>query len=168
MQGELRYISTSGQPAFDGAGRFLGYRGISKDITRQIQIDRRIAVEQAVNRILAEANTVNDATQRILRAVCEPLGWTCGAYWALDQEAQTLTCVETWGVSAPGVDDFRAVTKKKQLPVGNQGLVRRTCASGEPQWIRNVTKEKSFQRGPEALAAKLRSAFAFPIKVNTT
>ena len=31
--GELRYVSVSGEPIFDAAGEFTGYRGVAKDIT---------------------------------------------------------------------------------------------------------------------------------------
>jgi len=31
--GKVRYLSTSGQPVFDEAGRFTGYRGVGRDIT---------------------------------------------------------------------------------------------------------------------------------------
>jgi diguanylate cyclase (GGDEF)-like protein/PAS domain S-box-containing protein len=168
LQGELRYISSNGQPAFDEDGRFLGYRGISKDVTRRIQIERRMAVEQNVARILAEATSVTEAAERILRAVCETLGWACGAHWVLNEEARTLKSAETWGIAAPGIQEFLAVTRSiAPLPITGDGLVRHTCASAEPRWIRNVTKETSFLRAPHAATAKLRSAFAFPIKEGT-
>jgi PAS domain S-box-containing protein len=34
-EGRLRYISISGQPVFDDAGNFKGYRGVGKDITQR-------------------------------------------------------------------------------------------------------------------------------------
>ncbi|MGE5526410.1 MAG: ATP-binding protein [Rhodospirillaceae bacterium] len=33
--GKIRYLSTSGQPVFDDAGRFIGYRGVGRDITER-------------------------------------------------------------------------------------------------------------------------------------
>jgi PAS domain S-box-containing protein len=33
--GDLEYISASGMPLFDGDGRFLGYRGIGRNVTEQ-------------------------------------------------------------------------------------------------------------------------------------
>jgi light-regulated signal transduction histidine kinase (bacteriophytochrome) len=33
--GTLHYVSTSGEPLFDAEGRFRGYRGVGKDITRR-------------------------------------------------------------------------------------------------------------------------------------
>ena len=33
VDGGFCYISTSGQPVFDGTGRFRGYRGLARDVT---------------------------------------------------------------------------------------------------------------------------------------
>jgi diguanylate cyclase (GGDEF)-like protein/PAS domain S-box-containing protein len=165
LGGEQRYVSITGRPAFDANGRFLGYRGISKDVTRRVQIERRMAVEQNVASVIAEATSATEATERILRAVCETLGWTCGARWVLDEETRTVRSAETWGIDAPGVPEFLAATRSlAPLPITGEGLVRLTCASAKPRWIRNITKETSFLRAPHATKAKLRSAFAFPIK----
>jgi len=40
--GAKRYVSISGEPVFDEDGRFVGYRGIAKDLTERKQIDDRI------------------------------------------------------------------------------------------------------------------------------
>ncbi|MDA9459943.1 hypothetical protein XI00_37870, partial [Bradyrhizobium sp. CCBAU 21359] len=34
------YVRTSGKPFFDGKGNFLGYRGVSTDITATIRADQ--------------------------------------------------------------------------------------------------------------------------------
>ena len=40
--GELRWSSTSGKPIFDARGGFLGYRGIGRDITEEVDPSRRL------------------------------------------------------------------------------------------------------------------------------
>ena len=40
--GSQRFTSISGEPIFDGDGRFTGYRGLSRDITEQKQAEARI------------------------------------------------------------------------------------------------------------------------------
>ncbi len=37
--GAMRYFSTSGEPVFDAAGAFQGYRGIGKEITERVLVD---------------------------------------------------------------------------------------------------------------------------------
>ena len=42
--GALRYVSASGYPMFDEAGRFTGYRGIARDITARKHDEQRITL----------------------------------------------------------------------------------------------------------------------------
>jgi two-component system cell cycle sensor histidine kinase PleC len=39
----VKHLSVSGKPVFDAAGRFLGYRGTTRDVTLQIETDRALA-----------------------------------------------------------------------------------------------------------------------------
>lgn len=40
--GEIYYVSISGEPVFDEAGRFAGYRGIGRDITERRRAEERV------------------------------------------------------------------------------------------------------------------------------
>ena len=51
--GEARYVSTSGKPLFDDAGRFLGYRGTGRDLTDQQSMREELV---QTNRQLNSAN----------------------------------------------------------------------------------------------------------------
>ena len=51
--GEARYVSTSGKPLFDSAGRFLGYRGTGRDLTDQQRMREELI---QTNRQLNSAN----------------------------------------------------------------------------------------------------------------
>jgi diguanylate cyclase (GGDEF)-like protein/PAS domain S-box-containing protein len=42
FQGEHRYFSVSGEPMFNGDGRFRGYRGVARDITARKRAEQRI------------------------------------------------------------------------------------------------------------------------------
>jgi hypothetical protein len=37
----MQYLQVSGEPKFDSAGRFVGYRGIGMDVTERIRLDRK-------------------------------------------------------------------------------------------------------------------------------
>src|SRR5687767_6950975 len=56
--------------------------------------DRRRTAQYTVTRVLAEAETLENATPRILSAVCEGLGWDVGALWTVDHGV--LRCVGVW------------------------------------------------------------------------
>lgn len=58
--GTESYIRTSGQPMFDGDGRFTGYRGINREISREIT-----ATQQAENKVKVAQQRLFDAMENI-------------------------------------------------------------------------------------------------------
>jgi len=46
-----RHVSTSGRPIFDGAGRFMGYRGTTTDLTAQREAEERLHQTQKMDAI---------------------------------------------------------------------------------------------------------------------
>src|SRR5689334_15988848 len=127
-------------------------------------MDRRLAIEHAVTRVLAESSSIAEAAPQIIRAICEPLEWACGARWEPDKNL-ALRCAETWGDASAGIDAFLETTRRQAPSPQLGGLNRRAWLERKPTWIRDVTEEATFRRAPEALKAGLHGAFAFPIKV---
>ncbi len=66
QQGELHYISTSGQPMFDGKRRFRGYRGIGKDITESMRAEQLLRLEHVVARCLSESDGASTALKAVI------------------------------------------------------------------------------------------------------
>jgi PAS domain S-box-containing protein len=70
------YVRTSGKPFFDAGGKFLGYRGVSTDITATIRADQ---AEQALRRAQAElahvtrVTTLGELTASIAHEINQPL-----------------------------------------------------------------------------------------------
>jgi PAS domain S-box-containing protein len=75
-EGAPIYIRTSGKPLFDAGGRFLGYRGVSTDITAMIRAEQ---VEQALRRAQAElahvtrVTTLGELAASIAHEITQPL-----------------------------------------------------------------------------------------------
>jgi diguanylate cyclase (GGDEF)-like protein/PAS domain S-box-containing protein len=165
-RGELRYLSVSGQAVFDASGRFGGYCGTAKDITRTVQMELRLAIEHAVTRHLEQSGSIEEASPRIMRAICENLGWACGARSQPEGPDNALRCAETWGVSSAAIDAFLDATRQQRAHSAQAGgLTRRVWAERQPRWIVDVSREPGFRRASDALRAGLHSAFAFPIKL---
>ena len=70
------YVRTSGKPFFDPSGKFLGYRGVSTDITAVIRADQ---AEQALRKAQAElahvtrVTTLGELTASIAHEINQPL-----------------------------------------------------------------------------------------------
>ncbi len=126
------------------------------------QAGTRQAAQFAVTRVLAESATMDDAMPRLLRALCEGLGWEAGEAWTLEPGARVLRWQAMWHL--PGLDlaDFLAGSRDLTFAAG-VGLPGRCLATGRPVWTPDVTRDPEFVRAGAALEAGLRAAFAFPI-----
>jgi hypothetical protein len=126
--------------------------------------ENRLIIQHAISRILSESTSLDAATPRIVRAVCENLGWDMGAIWMVDRQANELRCVDHWHLSSIDFSEFEAITKVYRFPHG-EGMPGRIWASGKPEWISDVAGDPSFLRAVYAEKAGIHSAFGFPIKL---
>jgi len=135
-------------------------------VSNTAQLEQRLAIEHAVTRALNEASNFGEASERIIRTVCEILGWACGARWALDAKNDIMRRAETWGIASPAIDGFLEATRGMEQIREQGGLIRRAWLEDAPVWIADVAREKSFRRTVDAQTAGLHSAFAFPVKAD--
>jgi PAS domain S-box-containing protein len=147
-------IATNGQPLFTGHIR---------DITARWQTEQRLAAQYAVARVLSESATLDEATPRILQAVCETLQWDAGTIWNVDRHAGVLRCVDIWRRAELAIEAFEARTRRTTFASG-VGLPGRIWARGEPAWIPDVTRDSNFPRARFAARTGLHGAFGFPIR----
>src|SRR5712691_8810954 len=162
-QGEVRYISTSGQPVFDDKGRFRGYRGIAKDITETKRAEELQSLEHSVAQWIAEAESVTAAVTAAIRAICETEGWECGRYFRPDNEAGVLRFGESWGVPEPAIQEFIERSHGINHRPG-VGLMGRVWQSGQPLWVADVTKDSRALRAGFTDYVGIRGGFVFPVK----
>jgi len=122
---------------------------------------RRLAAQYATTRVIAEAKTLEEATSRVLEAVCETLGWAMGASWTPD-EAGVLRCTEVWVKPGPPLSSFVEATRGATFALG-EGLPGRVWSARKASWIRDLAVDANFPRAPFAAKEDLHGAFAFPI-----
>ncbi len=132
------------------------------DLTERKRAEERLAVQHAVTRILAEAATVEAATPKILKALCEHLEWDLGALWRIDQQAGVLRCAELWRVESVEAVQFEAATRASTFRPGS-GVPGRVWASRTPAFIPDATHDPTFLRADVAARDGLHAVFAFPI-----
>ncbi|HKS28326.1 MAG TPA: PAS domain S-box protein [Pyrinomonadaceae bacterium] len=133
-----------------------------KDESERRQAELRLETQYAITRALADSTTLAEAAPRLLEAVCRSLGWSLGALWRVDEETDTLRCVETWHVPGVEVPVFEETSRERAFARG-EGLPGRVWESGQPAWITDVAANGNFPRAAIAKKAGLHAAFAFPI-----
>jgi PAS domain S-box-containing protein len=137
--GEM-WVSNSGVPRFDRAGAFLGYRGASRDVTREVE--REQAITQSAERLrralegsrlaLWEADLRSDELF-LSAAWAEILGAPAGETRTTFAELATLLAPE----------DLEAVKRAQhnavRSPSGEYAITHRIRArDGEWRWIRST------------------------------
>jgi len=146
-------------------GEVAGLIGTIVDITERKQAEQREAIEHAVQRYLGSDDSLADAIRGIMRVMCERLDWACAARWSLDERENRLHCVETWSVDDERIRAFLDTSRRETFVPGTTGMIRRVLSTGESVWIADIAEKKDFLRGPMALAAGLKGAFALPVRM---
>ena len=160
--GTRRYVSVSGEPIFDSAGRFAGYRGVGRDITTQKRGEELLRLEHQVARTLADAADMESGLDSVLRAFCEAEGWACGRYFELDEAASLLRFRTAWGKPDPSVERFIEGSRALTYASG-EGLCGKVWASGEPTWSKDTTVDARVKGTKLAARTGIRGAFVFPV-----
>ena len=161
--GSERWVSISGEPIVDAEGSFKGYRGIGKDITARKREESLLALEHAVARGLAEADTVKAGLKEVIRAICETEDWECGRLLKVDEPAGVLRFIESW--SKPGAAIERFIESKRDAVYGpGVGLAGCAWQSGEAAWVSDINQDDHSMRVALTLETGMRGAFHFPVK----
>ena len=123
---------------------------------------RHTTLQFAVSRALAESQTVAEASDGILRVLCESLKFDLGEIWQINPTANRLVHARSWSASSRKFLQFQALSQTVQFRCG-EGLPGRVWETHAPEWIEDVTESDSFTRTGAALAAGLRCGFAVPL-----
>jgi PAS domain S-box-containing protein len=141
--------------------------GTSIDITERKNAERRMMLEQAVARVLADSATMHEAAPRVLQAVGGRLGWDIGAFWTVDSSTNLLRCIEVWHSPHVNVSAFVQASRDHTFSRG-LGLPGRIWASGRANWILDVSQDANFPRSQSVSESssheKLHGAVGFPIR----
>ncbi len=151
-------------------GEVVGLIGTIIDITERKQSERRREMEHAVTRVLAEAGDLREAVPRIIRTICDTMGWHYGDHYVLDPELSALRRQDAWYVDTPEMKAFDAAFTHRIIRIDQdemtKGLVRRAYATRQPVWIADLAAESGVKRGEHISRAGLHGAFAFPVVAN--
>ena len=157
------WVQSRGQATFDGAGQAICISGSLTDITHRKNAESRLLAQLAATRTLAESVSIQAAAPAIVGYICDGLGWEFGALWLVDNDANTLCCLDTWQPVGSITGDFEAATRTLAVARGT-GLIGGVWSSGHSAWVSDVCHDPHFDRAAAALAAGLHCAVVIPIR----
>jgi diguanylate cyclase (GGDEF)-like protein/PAS domain S-box-containing protein len=125
--------------------------------------DAHLKLLQAVLQALADAAAPEQALDRVIDAVCATLHWDYGARWRQDEQTHDVTCTQMWHAPFLENSEFVAMTRGTSFVPGPGGLVRTALKTRQPFLVEDTSAAPGLRRAQAAVAAGLRSAFAFPL-----
>lgn len=159
--GRKYWVSVEVQPILDEAGVLTNFMAVESDVTERILGERRRNVQHAVSRILAGGSTLNAASAKILRTICDGLGWSVGCFWRPSVEGAELLFTEAWHNPNMDCRVFLEDSRSRKFLI-SEGLPERVWQSGQSAWVPDVTVDENFPRKSVAIACGLHSALALP------
>jgi signal transduction histidine kinase len=122
-------------------------------------LDRRLNLQYRTASVLAEAQSLEWAIDRILPNICQQLQWDIGELWQVEKrhgEEINLSCVKDWQRSPNPL-----LGKRLSLSLDRPSIVSRAFSQKQPIWRSEVmqyrnaliyTSEAEFHEFPHALA----------------
>jgi PAS domain S-box-containing protein len=170
---ELRFRRRGGErievlfqvtPLRDSFGNVTGWVSSASDITQRKRAEVRLAAEHAITRILANAQSLDEAAPGMVQVLLDSLEMDFGAFWVLDQKRGVLhASVMTLRNQSPSLKGFLEESRRFSFTQG-ACLPGRVWQRRRPVWLADVLPDIQIQRRELAASAGLRSAVAFPIQ----
>jgi len=160
-RGERHYFSIGGEPLFDSAGTFLGYRGTGRDITERRHAEERIRTQAQQQRLIAEYGRqalgnvdLGDLLNRAVRLIAGALQTDFCDMLELHPDGRTLTLKATAGRS----EDWLG----RQISVTQGSVVSYQLSRSEPVIIEDLDSDRRFP-GKSLRQQGVRSGLQVPI-----
>ncbi|MEK9776905.1 MAG: PAS domain-containing protein, partial [Quisquiliibacterium sp.] len=103
------FIALSGRPAFGPDKEFVGYRGVGRDISREVQQRMLLRFESDLAALIRERSDPEQVVTAIIGKVCSSMGWVGGVNIAPIRKRRSFTVRERAG-------DKRFMRMVSQLP----------------------------------------------------
>ncbi|GAX59512.1 diguanylate cyclase/phosphodiesterase, partial [Candidatus Scalindua japonica] len=163
--GEIYWESESISPIKNCDGIITGFIQLKEDITERKLVQSHLKTQLEVAKVLAESNTIREASTRIIEVVCIALGWDLGEVWIYDKQQYILRNTEIWHLPSLNFSEFKDITCRTTFSPqkGLPGLVWQTA---KPLWIEDVARDSNFLRASVADKEGLHGAFGFPIAID--
>jgi two-component system sensor histidine kinase UhpB len=126
--------------------------------------EETLKVEHAITRILANAQSLEEAAPGIVQLLLEGLEVDIGLFWLADTKHQVLhPAVMSLRRPSVPLQAFLAETRGLSFPPG-PSLPGQVWQGRRAAWVADLAHQPDFQRAEAAKKAGLRSAMAFPIQ----
>lgn len=140
-------------------------QGLLQDITALTHAAVRERLGYALTEYLIGTHTLEDAITNVIQLICRNLGWEWGAYWSMEAGGAAdgqLRCRHFWHTPDSHLAQFSNVSAALSMAPG-EGLVGRVWATGNAEWVEDMSTDPRFLRRSSAHLCGLWSGYVFPV-----
>ena len=135
---------------------------ISRDITKRKRVEGLVALEHAVTRSLAEADSSRKILQAVMRVVCESEQWESAGYFRVEDELGTTRLIAGWrgaGTEQAATDYYKNTLDAVIAP---GGWISKVIQGAKPLWLSDM-KESHTNWTQRIDRTGERATFSFPV-----
>lgn len=144
--GEVRWLTSRGQPFLSPDGKPLRLAGVSSDVTEQRRAERMRTALVELSDVVRDVQTPADISFEAARILGEALDVSRVGYGLIDPDAETITIERDW--NAEGVKSLAGVLRFRDYGSYIEDLKR-----GDVVIIANAWEDPRTRDGAEALTA---------------
>ncbi len=162
------WLQISGAVERDAGGGAIRGEGIAVDITERKGTEQRLSLAEAVSRVIARADTIDEAFPEVLGAITSGTDMDLALLWLPGGQPDVLDCAYTHVQLLPEArfEHFLGQVKEARFELG-KWLPGRVWQQRQAEWVESVADEPRFERLPAASADGLISGIAIPLLVGS-
>jgi PAS domain S-box-containing protein len=124
-------VEASAYPIHDG-GAVIGGVITFHDVSERRMAERQLTAQYQTARVLAEAESVQEALPRVLELCCDQLGWQMSLVWVPGENDHELHCLAAY--ARPGREEQLALLSHETVTLG-QGAAGRAWRRRQPVFV---------------------------------
>ncbi len=163
--GSLFWNRLEVQSIRSASGEFSKVVSWLSDVTAERDTAARNELMLRVTRLLAEASDGQQATQEILKLICEAVGASYAGLWWDDGQGKVLRLAQFWSVQGIAESEFLSRSRALCFSPG-QGLPGLAWQRNAVVPLPQVEEASGWYRKEAAVRAGLRSGIAFPVRTS--
>ncbi len=162
--GNLYHFAISGRPVFGEDGKFTGYRGTGRNITREKQQRMLLEIEGEMASIMREQTEPSRVITAIIITLCGHLGWSGGAHLMRvphsTGESIRFAVRERWGYPSFTRMASDLPAEMTALPESAEAIA---WSKAKPVWLPDVSTQPAFAQRYQTERLGVKAAFFAPI-----
>jgi diguanylate cyclase (GGDEF)-like protein/PAS domain S-box-containing protein len=162
VAGAVRWAEVQVRAISGWDGLPTGFVGVIRDVTDERRSHQHAAAEQAVMRLLAAADGIEEAGSGLLEILGHELGWDGAELWRMGGD-ERLRRAAHWIAAGAGLEHFMPSGERLTFEVGD-GFPGQAWMSRVPLWRAAIAEAEGFVRFEEAVADGVTSTVALPLR----